>query len=148
MTEQPTQTTPSAPAPQRPPATKALRALPPAKAPAKAKAPAAAKAKAEKPAKAKPEAKAKAAPKTVKLPAEKKAPASALALAADVTEKRLKEIYDLEARVERARERFEELDVARKAAKGSLDDALDALHEEIQAQRVGPGPLFGGTGPR
>jgi membrane protein involved in colicin uptake len=146
MTEQPTQTTPSAPAPQHPPATKALRALPPAKAPAKAKVPATAKAKAEKPAKAKPEAKAKAAPKAAKLPAEKKAPA--LALTADVTEKRLKEIYDLEARVERARERFESADTARKEAKGALDDALDALHEEIQAQRVGPGPLFASAGPR
>lgn len=70
-------------------------------------------------------------------------------LAPEETAKRVGKIYDLERKVETKRKAYDLANRARKVAKTELTEAEEALEQEIQDQRYGPGPLFNpkGDGP-
>jgi len=58
------------------------------------------------------------------------------------SDKRLKDIYDRQDRVDRARLAFDSASAERKLAAAELAAALDDMEAEVKEQRDGAGPLF------
>ena len=96
-------------------------------------------------------------PIEVEKPAPKKAPEpkvttkpdeeiDATKLDPEEAKKRCAAIYKLEKAVERKRQAYDQAKRGAKSAKGSLEEAEEALEKEIREQRKGPGPLFDATG--